>query len=77
MGVGVRGRDNSGGIGCRLLNQIENGPREDFDMSETKKCAHASCSCLVPVAQKFCSQICEDSVGVMSIKCDCKHPACA
>jgi hypothetical protein len=45
-------------------------------MSETKKCAHESCSCVVSEGQKFCSQICEDSVGVASIKCDCKHPGC-
>jgi hypothetical protein len=45
-------------------------------MSEVKQCAHKSCSCSVPEGKKFCSQICEDSVGVNAIGCDCKHPAC-
>jgi hypothetical protein len=45
-------------------------------MSESKKCAHKSCSCIVSDDKKFCSQICEDNVGVTTISCDCKHPGC-
>jgi hypothetical protein len=46
-------------------------------MSEPKKCAHESCSCIVPDDKKFCSQNCEDNVGVTTISCDCKHPGCS
>jgi len=45
-------------------------------MSEPKKCAHAMCTCIVPADKKFCSQICEDSVGMTALGCDCKHPGC-
>jgi hypothetical protein len=46
-------------------------------MAEPKKCAHTSCSCTVPEGQKYCSQMCEDSKGFMTLKCDCKHPSCS
>jgi len=46
-------------------------------MSDTKKCAHPICSCHVSGDAKFCSQLCEDSVGIQSLKCDCKHPGCS
>ena len=46
-------------------------------MSESKKCAHGPCSCVVPEGKKYCSQMCEDSKGVTSIKCDCKHAGCS
>jgi hypothetical protein len=45
-------------------------------MSEPKKCAHEGCTCLVADGAKYCSQICEDSVGVTQLQCDCKHPGC-
>jgi hypothetical protein len=45
-------------------------------MSDVKKCAHPICTCTVAEGQKYCSQICEDSVGVTEIGCDCKHPGC-
>jgi hypothetical protein len=45
-------------------------------MSETKKCAHALCTCLVSDDKKYCSQMCEDSMGMTSLACDCKHPRC-
>jgi len=46
-------------------------------MSEPKKCAHVGCSCIVADGSKYCSQICEDSVGVTQLQCDCKHPGCS
>ena len=49
---------------------------EVLKMSESKKCAHASCSCLVTDGKKYCSQMCEDSKGVTELACDCKHPGC-
>jgi hypothetical protein len=45
-------------------------------MSETKKCAHASCSCMVTDGKKYCSEICEDSKDLTELACDCKHPGC-
>jgi hypothetical protein len=45
-------------------------------MSEAKKCAHEFCTCVCTDGKKYCSQICEDSVGVQALKCDCKHPTC-
>lgn len=47
-------------------------------MSDTKKCAHALCSCTVDKDHKYCSESCEDSAnnGMDSIGCDCKHPGC-
>jgi hypothetical protein len=45
-------------------------------MSDPKKCAHKTCTCIVPDGQTYCSQICEDSKGVTELGCDCKHPAC-
>jgi hypothetical protein len=46
-------------------------------MSEPKKCAHASCSCIVTDGKTYCSQICEDSKDVTELSCDCDHPACS
>jgi hypothetical protein len=45
-------------------------------MSESKKCAHAACSCICTDGKKYCSQMCEDSHKFASLKCDCKHPEC-
>jgi hypothetical protein len=45
-------------------------------MAESKKCAHAACSCIVPDGKKYCSEICEDSTSVTELSCDCKHPGC-
>jgi len=45
-------------------------------MSESKKCAHVPCLCVVPEGKLYCSQICEDSKGLTEIKCDCKHVCC-
>ena len=46
-------------------------------MSDPKKCAHPACSCPPEEGSHYCSQICKDSKGVASIKCDCKHPGCS
>ncbi len=42
-------------------------------MAGSKKCAHAACSCMVADNEKYCSQMCEDSKGMTTLKCDCKH----
>ena len=36
---------------------------EDVLMADPKKCAHPSCSCTVITEGKYCSQMCEDSMG--------------
>lgn len=45
-------------------------------MAESKKCAHMACSCMVPAGKKYCSQMCEDSKGLTTLKCGCQHPGC-
>ncbi len=44
--------------------------------TETKKCAHTTCSCMVPEGQKYCSTFCEDAAGTTTLQCDCGHPSC-
>jgi len=46
-------------------------------MSESKKCAHAACSCMVSDGKKYCSQMCEDSKKITTLKCNCKHEGCS
>ncbi len=45
-------------------------------MAETKKCAHPRCSCMV-TEKKYCSQMCEYSIGTTTLGCDCPHEGCA
>ncbi len=45
-------------------------------MSELKKCAHESCSCIAPAGEKYCSRLCEDSKGITTLKCECEHSGC-
>ena len=44
-------------------------------MADAKKCAHPNCSCTV-VEGKYCSQVCEDSMGTTDLSCDCPHAGC-
>ena len=43
--------------------------------SDAKKCGHELCSCMV-TGKKYCSQSCEDNVGVTTLACDCSHTGC-
>jgi hypothetical protein len=49
-------------------------------MTESEKCAHPPCVCLVPANGKFgkyCSEHCQEAKDeVIEVTCDCKHPAC-
>jgi hypothetical protein len=45
-------------------------------MSEPKKCAHDACSCMAQPGSKYCSNFCEGSKGLTTLKCDCGHDAC-
>jgi hypothetical protein len=45
-------------------------------MSETKKCAHAACSCQVSGSQKYCSTKCESAKHVTELTCQCGHSSC-
>lgn len=44
--------------------------------SDVKKCAQELCSCTVGDDSKYCSQMCEDNVGVTTLACDCPHTGC-
>ncbi len=46
-------------------------------MSEPKKCAHPTCTCMAPKGETYCSTFCADSKGVTTLACDCGHPGCA
>ena len=48
---------------------------KERSMAEAKKCAHPLCSCMVTDG-KYCSQMCEDSMGSESLGCDCPHQGC-
>jgi hypothetical protein len=43
-----------------------------------KKCAHDTCDCVIPEGSKskYCSNFCEDSKGLTTLRCDCGHPPC-
>ncbi|CAN5648923.1 hypothetical protein BH10ACI4_BH10ACI4_02990 [soil metagenome] len=45
-------------------------------MADLKKCEHKSCSCIAPAGKSYCSQICEDSKDLTTLKCDCEHSGC-
>jgi hypothetical protein len=48
-------------------------------MTESTKCAHQACKCLVPTDSphgKYCSEHCKEAVALSELKCDCKHPGC-
>jgi hypothetical protein len=50
--------------------------------NEQQTCAHAKCSCLVPIGQKFCSDYCAvpDDAQTASLQgkaaCKCGHSEC-
>ncbi len=44
--------------------------------TETKKCAHPACICVVEKGAKYCSQYCHDSGSSTEITCNCRHAAC-
>jgi hypothetical protein len=50
-------------------------PGGSTSSTETKKCGHASCGCMV-TGKKFCCQMCEDSRKVTDLHCDCRHDEC-
>jgi hypothetical protein len=45
-------------------------------MSDTKKCANPSCSCIPPNKDKFCSPHCESLKGSVEVVCKCDHATC-
>jgi hypothetical protein len=45
--------------------------------TETSKCAHVPCVCMLPKGEKYCSQFCKEAGSTETeIGCDCGHPAC-
>ncbi len=45
----------------------------------TAKCAHPSCTCLVPKGGpygKYCSEVCKQKAQTTELRCDCQHAEC-
>ncbi len=43
--------------------------------SETNKCAHPACRCIIKDA-KYCSQFCTEAANLTEIACQCGHKDC-
>jgi hypothetical protein len=46
-------------------------------MADAKKCAMEGCRCMAPAGQKYCSAYCEARGDIITLECECGHPACA
>jgi hypothetical protein len=45
--------------------------------SESKKCAHPACKCMVPPHEgAYCSQYCKDAKKMTEMACGCPHEGC-
>lgn len=44
--------------------------------TDTNKCAHPSCTCVVPSGTKYCSAQCAAMEEIPDIECHCNHPMC-
>ena len=47
--------------------------------TETTKCAHDACTCMVPKHGpfgKYCSEECREKGGMTELRCHCGHPEC-
>lgn len=44
-------------------------------MTDTKKCAHPACSCIV-TKDKYCSETCKDAKAMIELTCQCNHSGC-
>lgn len=44
--------------------------------SQTKKCGHPACNCMVAEEDRYCSPYCHDAAGTTEISCNCGHDAC-
>jgi len=48
-------------------------------MTESTKCAHPACNCLVEKNAefgKYCSEHCKEAGDYTELRCDCQHPPC-
>jgi hypothetical protein len=48
-------------------------------MSESSKCAHPACSCVVQKDSKhgkYCSEHCKEAADMTVLRCECQHPGC-
>lgn len=41
-----------------------------------KKCKHKGCGCVAAKGSDYCSTMCKDSSGTLSLQCNCGHEAC-
>ncbi|WP_396625335.1 hypothetical protein [Luteitalea sp.] len=46
-----------------------------MDPNATHKCAHPSCTCQIPVSQKYCNEYCK-SAPETEFRCYCQHSDC-
>jgi len=46
-------------------------------MTDPKKCANPTCSCIPAEKEKYCSPHCEALHGATEIVCKCGHHTCA
>jgi len=44
--------------------------------SNSHKCAHAPCNCVVAEGEKYCSNYCKEAGVEVELACDCNHPNC-
>ena len=48
-------------------------------MTDTEKCAHPSCNCMVKKGGpwgKYCSEYCKEKGQQTELRCECRHPDC-
>jgi hypothetical protein len=44
--------------------------------NKSKKCKHASCSCIPADGKDYCSEVCKNAKKVTELTCQCNHPEC-
>lgn len=43
---------------------------------KNKTCKHASCNCVPPEGQSYCSEVCKNAKNVTELTCQCNHSEC-
>jgi hypothetical protein len=60
----------------RMTADGHRGDRQRRIMSNPRKCANLTCTCLAPEKKKYCSDHCEGLGNRMEIICLCSHEEC-
>jgi hypothetical protein len=58
----------------KIASSLNQRPAKENSMSDPKKCAHASCTCMT--TEKYCSTYCEENKDTIEITCKCGHAGC-